>query len=259
MSKDPVVNLVLMTCHDYLYYASQDYGAVARPSEIVGNYALMYALNRHVPEVRRIVSEVKPHYCDDLGRMSVYATPAAMINDFPDYLVGGGKSWVNRQAPLCGTVAVPWSGGLPLRITWNSIGETLLDKMTQDNINLPKLGAYYRYPPLTMLYFYAIGGPIPSIIRVGKKFIPARLSAYPLEATRREGVFHPTCPVNVVDLPENTSIRSGSLLTIPPAPVLVAAELDGPYLECRDTQGLAHKIPLPKADVYRAVWDTEAG
>ncbi len=259
MPTDPVVSLVLMTCHDFLYYASQDYGAVARPSNIIGNYALMYALNRQTPAIRRLTSQNSPHYEEDLPRMPVYAPPAGFVDDVPYHLPGSTDRWFRKQVPLCGTTRVPWKQGSAQMITWNSIGESLLDKMEQDNLNLPKVGAYYRHPPLSFFYFYSIGLPVPSVVRIGKKYIPARLAITPLNVITKIGVFQPTCPVTVADLPENTKIRSGSLLTIPPTPVVLAAELEGPYFECTDEHGLIHRFPIPKKESYRTVWNMEAG
>lgn len=254
MSGDLIVNLVLMTCHDYLFYASQDYGAVARPASIIGSYALMYAINRQTPEVRRAVSGNKPHYDEDLPKMRVYATPAAFIDKFPYYQSGSKNQWLDRQVQLGGTLEQTWHRGSPEMITWNSIGESLLDKMKQDNLNIPKVGAYYKHPPMSSFYFYTIGEPIPRILRIGKKYTPARLNVIPLKTEVKSDLFQPTCPVNVADLPERTQIRSGSILMIPPTPVLMACELEGEYLECRDPNGIIHCLPRPKKGRFKESW-----
>ena len=247
-------NLVLMTCHDYLFYASQDYGSIARPADIIGSYALMYAMNRQTSEVRRAVSGNKPHYDEDLPKMRVYATPAAFVDDFPYNPSGSGSRWLGHQVQLGGTLEQTWRRGSPEMITWNSIGEGLLDKMQQDNLNIPKIGAYYKHPPMTSFYFYAIGDPIPSVIRIGKKYTPARLSVIPVKSEEKSGVFQPTCPVNMADLPKETQIRRGSILTIPPTPILVASELEGKYIECKDSHGIVHCFPRPKRGLYREAW-----
>jgi len=244
-----------MTCHDYLYYASQDYGAIAHSADIIGNYALMYALNRHIPSTRRLVAGNTPNYEEDLQRMEVYTTPASFVDDFPFYHTGGTSKWLRKQVQICGAMKKAWSQDSPVMVTWNSIGESLLDKMEQDNLNIPKVGAYYRHPPLSFFYFYSIGSPTSNIVRVGKKYIPARLAATPLKVITKTGIFQPTCPVTVADLPESTKICSGSLLTIPPTPVLLAAELDGPYFECTDEHGLTHKLPIPNQALYQTVWN----
>jgi CRISPR type I-D-associated protein Csc1 len=259
MPTELVVSLVLMTCHDFLYYISQDYGAIGRPANVIGNFALMYSINRQASDTRRLLAGNTPYYAEDLPRMQVYATPASFVDDFPYYRTSGSSRWISKQMQLGGTMQERWPQASPVMITWNSTGESLLDKMEQDNINMPKVGAYYRHPPLTSFYFYCVGTPIPNVIRIGKKYICARISAIPLDATLKTGVFQPTCPVTVSDLPSSTKIISGSLLTIPPAPVLVASELEGSYLESTDKQGIVHRFPVPKKELYRTSWGWEAG
>lgn len=254
MSGDLATNLVLMTCHDYLFYASQDYGAVTHSADIIGSYALMYAMNRQIPEVRRAVSGNKPSYEEDLPKMRVYATPAGFVNDFPYYQSSSKNRWLSRQVQLGGILEKTWHRGSQEMITWNSTGEGLLDKMKRDNLNIPKVGSYYKHPPMTSFYFYTVGEPIPSIIRIGKKFTPARLNIIALKSEEKSGLFQPTCPVNVADLPKKTLIRSGSILTIPPTPVLLASKLEGEYLECSDPKGIVHCFPRPKRDRFREAW-----
>ncbi len=254
MPGEPTVSLALMTCHDFLLYASQDYGATARPARIIGNYALMYAINRHIQAIRRVTSQSTPFYEEDLPMMQVYTTPAAHVDDFWYYQSGTGRPWQSHQIQVGGSLNVTWRHGEPVRMTWNSIGESLLDKMEKDGRNIPKKGAYYRYPPLTTYYFYAVGGELPRLVRIGKKYIPARIYTTRLEVEERKGVFQPTCPVTVADLPNDTEIRSGSLLTVPPAPILIGAELEGRYLECKDPDGLIHRLPAPKIDIYVSAW-----
>jgi CRISPR type I-D-associated protein Csc1 len=243
-----------MTCHDYLFYASQDYGAVAHSADLIGSYALMYAINRRIPEVRRAVSGNKPHYEDDLPKMRVYATPAGFVDDFPYHGTGSKNRWLGRQIQLGGTFRKTWRRRSQEMITWNSIGEELLDKMKQDNLNIPKVGSYFKHPPMTSFYFYTVGGPIPKVIRIGKKFAPARLNTIALKSEEKSGVFQPTCPVNVVDIPKETRILGGSILMIPPAPVLVASRLEGEYLECKDPKSIVHYFPRPKKDRFKEAW-----
>lgn len=248
-----LVNLVLMTCHDYLFYASRDYDSMAQPSNIIGNYALMYAINRGIPEIRRLASGNVPHYDEDLPRMQVYATPAAFVDDFPSS--GRSCQWFAQQLQLGGTKKTRWHANPLVMITWNSTGASLLDKMQQNNLNVPKKGAYYKYPPLRSFYFYAVGTPIPSVIRIGKKYIPARLASEQVEMDFKSGIFKPTGPVTVADLPSETEILSGSILTIPPAPVLASSELEGEYLEGRDHSGTDHRIPVPTKAQYVKSWE----
>lgn len=249
-----IVSLVHLTCHDYFFYASKDYGATAQPADIIGSYALMYAVNQQVPEVRRALSGNTPHYDEDLPKMKVYATPAAFVDDFPRTQEPKTR-WMSSQVQLGETLNQAWRKKALEKITWNSIGESLLDKMQLDNLNIPKVGAYYKHSPLSSFYFYAVGEPLPRVIRIGKKYIAARLKVTPIMFKEKSGVFHPTCPVNVTDLPKKTQIRSGSIMMIPPTPVLLASELEGEYLECMDAKGVIHSFPRPKKGRFREAWN----
>ncbi len=254
MSSHLSVNLGIMTCHDYLFYASRDYGATAKPADFIGNYALMYAMNRRTPEIRRMIDGTTPHYNEDLSRMPVYVTPAAFVDDFP-HEVSTGQSWIKSSVLLGAMRKGHWNRGNMTRLTWNSIGESLLERMEQDNINLPKKGAYYQHPPLSSLYFYAVGESLPTVFRLGKKYSPVRASFYPLDVREKEGRFTPTCPVTVSDLPESTRILRGSLLTVPPTPTLILSELEGKYIEGKDPEGVVHRFPIPDTEKYHESWD----
>ncbi|MBD3408046.1 MAG: type I-D CRISPR-associated protein Cas5/Csc1 [Candidatus Lokiarchaeota archaeon] len=253
---EPLLHLVTITSHDYLFYASQDYGATARPHEVIGNYALMYALNRDIPDVRRVVSGTTPHYEEDLPKMRIYATPAAPSAHFPyaRSRSGNNSRWLDQQITIGYEKLAMWREGDLTSITWNSIGSSLLDVMTRDRANLPKVGKYYKFPPLRSFYFYCVGESIPSLFRLGKKYTPIRANSMQLEATLKDGKFSPTCPVNVQDLPDSTQILRGSLLTVLPAPLLLESELQGSYLEAYDQFGYPHRIPQPNTEQFVNSW-----
>ncbi len=240
-------NLVLLTCHDFLFYASRDYGASARPVSSIGNYALMYAINRMNPKVRNVVTGTTPLYDEHLPLMEIYATPALPI---------AGSNI--KGYPQIGSENIKFDSHLGIsRITWNSTGESILWAMEKEPINIPKVGSYYKFNPLATFYFYTIGGPIPSVIRIGKKLIPARLQVQLLKAHEKNGQFSSTCPVNVADLPVDTQILGGSLLTVPPSPLLLDAELEGAYIEGLDSKGKSHRIPVPLKERFAKSWPAE--
>ena len=139
-------------------------------------------------------------------------------------------------------------------ITWNSTGSSLLWTMPKEKINIPKTGSYHKLLPLVTFYLYTVGGQIPGVFRIGKKHTPARLHCEPIEMNLEVGRFKATCPVNVVDLPEDTEIIEGSLVTIPPSPLLVEATLKGEYLKGVDSKGLIHRIPVPNQERFRGSW-----
>ncbi len=255
MVPDIEFNLVYLTSHDYLLYASQDYGATARPVYVLNNYALMYGLNRQVREVRRLLSGNIPHYDEDLPRMPIYATPARPTHETDAFSTKSGGFPRLERRPRVGDEFIGFEANLDLdRATWNSVGESLLWAMETAKINIPKLGVYYRLSPLVTFYFYTIGQSPPSIFRIGKKHSVARLHTVPLKGTRKSGRFRPTCPVNVIDLPDETEIIRGALITVPPAPLLFDAELDGEYIEGQDSTGTIHQIPVPNVERFASSW-----
>lgn len=241
-------NLVHLTSHDFLFYASQDYGASARPVGLIGNYALMYGLNRNVPEVRRLVSTGnRPHYDEDLPKMRIYATPAAPA--LGSSLDARPKIGLNRFD----FSSVPRQ----TEITWNSTGSSLLWTMPKEKINIPKTGSYHKFVPLTTFYFYTMGEQPSGVLRIGKKYTSARLERTPLDAKMTKGTFAPTCPVNVVDLPRETEILSGSLVKLPPVPLLLDAELKGDYVQGTDPGGQIHCFPVPSSERFEHSWSLE--
>ncbi len=96
------------------------------------------------------------------------------------------------------------------------------------------------------------------MFRVGKKYTPVRVRYLPIRVTQKVGEFEPTCPIAAVDLPSETEILHGSIITVPPAPILVASRLKGPYLEGVDEQGYVHRIPVPDVERFKVSWGAEA-
>jgi CRISPR type I-D-associated protein Csc1 len=257
LSQESKFNLIHLTSHDYLFYASQDYGASARPIALIGNYAIMYGLNRNVSEVRRLIDGNQPHYEEDLPRMRIYATPAAPLTGVYFPTKSAGTKQIDYR-PKVGSNRIEFdSRTRSTEITWNSTGASLLWTMPKEKVNIPKTGSYHKLIPLVTFYFYAIGNSIPRVFRIGKKYTAARLDLHPLEVKEENGKFRPTCPVNVVDLPKETQILEGSLVTIPPSPLLLEAELDGRYLEGVDERGMVHRIPIPDQERFAKSWVSE--
>lgn len=256
------LNLAIITIHDYLFFASQDYGSSARPAQTVGNYALMYAINREIPEVRRVFSAHTPFYDVDLPLMKVYATPAASISSFQHVRsteTAKPSQWVGRQSVVGERNLGRWETEGIVGMTWNSIGESVLATMKRENINIPRTGVYYKISPLNSFYCYTVGEPIPSVFRLGKKFAPVRVRLFGLNAVLKEGLFEPTCPVNVADLPEDTKMLRGSIATVPPSPLLLDSELEGKYLEAKDEKGSVHRIPQADPVRYTSSWGSFGG
>lgn len=228
--------LVHLTVHDFFYYVSREL-KVGIPQEYISNTALMYALNTHVITTRRLVSGTKPYYEEDFKKFTIYATPA-----FPTAL-----------QPQVGDLRISGRyGGNLVKITYNSVGELLAYAMETEKINIPKIGAYYRFTPLTTFVFYTVGGRGPSIIRIGKKYVQARVKYTPLHCTRKRGKYECSHPISLQDLVESKLI-SGAVIPAIPYPIILNPVVEGEYLECRDPKGNIHRILAPPRSLYESV------
>lgn len=244
------MQLVSLTCHDFFFFASHDYGSCASPENVINKYALMYALNREITEVRRLISLSTPHYLDDLPLMETYATAATSLVVGSSTQKSGSNATPSCHPKIGHKMFTENYGDGLAGFTWNSLGETLLDSMKQDRLNLPKTGLYYKLKPLSLFHFFAIGNDLPGVIRIGKKQIPARLNKREMEMTLRRGEFSSSCPVVIADLPDDTEILSGSFLTVPPTPLLISAKLRGRYIEIRDGTKATYQIPIPSVEKF---------
>lgn len=212
--------------HDFFHFASKDYaGGVME--KIIHNTALMYALNRHIPTLQRVASGNIPHYDEDFSLFQLYSTPAQL---FSDIAVIGLKvaRWLNIEDMV--------------RITYNSVDSTLVFSMEGPSFLrearpglkevFPKMGSYLNFPPLSTFTFFVLGGKGSKIIRIGKKMPPARVAYTHIEdLEEKTGRFKASHPVNLLDLPSSTKLRSGYLIRVPPSPIAMDAELNGAYFE----------------------------
>lgn len=247
--KDKEVSKVIKTYaaflspHDFFYFASKDYG-IGLTEKAIHNTALMYALNRHIPTLQRVVSGNLPHYEEDFGLFQLYSTPAQPLS----------------QIAVVGSKTLPWLNpeGM-IRITYNTVdspivfcmeGPSLLRKARRGLKEVfPKMGSYLTFPPLSTFTFFVLGGKGSKLIRIGKKMPPARVT-YRLVKNLKEkiGRFKASHPINLLDLPPSTKFLSGYLVRMPPSPIAMDAELDGTYLEGTINR---KKVRIAKPNVKR--------
>lgn len=231
----PRVYRAILTVHDFFHYVSREMktGAV---EPYISSTALMYALNlHHRRQAARLVSGYAPHYREDLPSFTVYATPAVEEPAAPAAV--GGRT-------------LEGFGGDIVKITYNSVDETLAVSMeVPKRINVPKQGAYYKYTPLTTFRFYTVGGRGPSLIRIGKKLVPARVAYTELRCERRRGVFRPSHPVPLIDIDAGGyRVLGGVWAYVHPYPLLVDAVLEGDYYMCG-----REAVIVPPRDLYASV------
>ncbi|MEM3800050.1 MAG: type I-D CRISPR-associated protein Cas5/Csc1 [Thermoprotei archaeon] len=213
----PEIYRCTLVAHDYLFFTTLGVRDTS-PSRYIGNYALMYALNRFTSAVQRVASGTKPHYEDDLGRMLLYCTPA-----------GPAES---PYIHLCGN-KIEWEGAPLTYFTYNSVN-TITQATETGRSNFPTFGRKGKFPPLNAYVFFVLGGEPGGVVRLGKKQVACRVYAERLEFIGEEdGEFEPSHPVNPMDL-EGFGVGSivrGELVRAG-YPLLVNARLRGRHYVC---------------------------
>jgi len=231
-----------LTSHDFLFYVSREL-KVGVSVDVINNTAILYAINTFTPAVHRNASGSRPHYPEDRTRFAVYATPAGLISS--DELMIG-----TSRLEFAHTTS-------PIKITYNSVDsmyivsmETSVFHQREKKLAYPKMGSYYKYPPLTSFRFFTINGAGPRVIRLGKKMPPAAVYYEPVDDLRtRTGEFQPDHPVQVVELPRETVVLAASMVVLPNGVIARQAKLKGRYLEGM-CNGERQVIAVPEQTLY---------
>ncbi|MEM2900680.1 MAG: type I-D CRISPR-associated protein Cas5/Csc1 [Thermoplasmata archaeon] len=232
--------------HDFLFYVSHEV-RLGMPEPYINNSALLYAFNTHL-EIHRNASVQKPHYEEDRSKFEIYSTPA-LIEESMQYSKEqrSGKGGVI----LIGNNEFYWKdvSREMQKITYNSVHEKTLTTEDQ-NVNLPAMGKYLKFKPLTPFKCYVFGGKGPAIIRLGKKLTPVRVLYKEILLKKENGKFSPSHPVNILELPKTTKIIDGKIIYMPPWPLLIDGKLDGNYLINEETKTI---IAEPDWNLYTSV------
>jgi hypothetical protein len=140
----------------------------------------------------------------------------------------------------------------PKGITYNAVHT--VTNVTDTSQAMPALGSYMKYPPLTPFYCFTIGGKGSSIIRLGKKLIPVRVSYYPIQDIKihKNEEFCPNHPVNPNDLPPSTEVLECTLEVIPPIPIYRYCRLKGDFIQGR-VGDKTYRIALPDPEKFSSV------
>lgn len=202
----------------------------------IGNYALIYAVNRHVQAIQRNASGTRPHYQQDLSKISIYVTPAFLSSE--------------SRVPFAEDKRFTWENQPQVYITFNSVN-TLTQLTETGRANLPQIGRKAKYPPLNSFEFFAIGGKPQGIVRLGKKQVPCRIFASPLKVDRvSEEFFTPSHPLSPTDLASLSpgDIESVELIRQTP-PLLVNARLKATHYVCLDGERIFY-VAKPDPNKY---------
>jgi len=217
--------------HDYLFFTTLGFRDTTL-TRYIGNYALIYAINRNIQTIQRNASGTKPFYQEDLSKVLIYATPAALSSD--------------KLTPLAVDKSIEWTSHPKAYVTFNSVN-TLTQMTETGRANLPQIGRKAKYPPLNSFNFFAIGGNPAGIIRLGKKQIPCRVFTTPLKIEQvSEDLFEPSHPVNPSDLPDFSpkEIDRAEIVYQTP-PLLVNVRLRAEHYICTDGR---NKFYIAKPD-----------
>jgi len=228
-----------LVAHDYLFFSTRGFRDTTM-TNYVGNYALMYAINRHIGKVQRNASGTVPFYNEDMPEMAIYATPASAAFE--------------SKMPIAPDKVIPWENQPQVYLTFNSVN-TVTQLTETQRANLPQIGRKAKHPPLNNFDFFTIGGKPGGIIRLGKKQIPCRVYAFPLNVEKvSSSIFQPSHPINLADLkgwlPEE--IKTAELIRQTP-PLLVNARLKAQHYVCSDGTK-TYYIAKPNAAKYRSVY-----
>lgn len=230
-----------MVVHDYFFLTRQGFADTKMP-EYIGNYGLMYALNRNISSIQRVVAGTTPHYKEDIPQFQIYATPAKPVKANRVFNVDGSQ--------------FNWYGQGKTMQTYNSIN-TITNTTSYDmkdprvGTNFPLTGRKEKDNPLECYEFYTIGHTPQRLVRIGKKMCPARIISEPLSIQKAtSGIFKPTHPINPSDI--YCKFHEGVLYQQFP-PLVLDAKLEGSYCICKDVSNGEHIIALPAPNLYSSV------
>jgi CRISPR type I-D-associated protein Csc1 len=238
MQRDTDIYHCTIVPHDYLFFTTLGIRDTTM-TNYIGNYALNYAINRHVSAIHRNVSGTVPHYGSDMMAVSMYATPA-FISD-------------SRHVPFAHSV-IAWENQPKVAFSFNSVA-TVTQLTDKANVSLPQIGRKYKQPPLNHFEFFSIGGKPEGLVRLGKKQVPCRIYSRRLTLNETsDSLYAPSHPINVNDLKtfDITSIKSGELIKQTP-PLLVNALLRGRHYRCFYGKK-EYLIAMPDAEKYPRVY-----
>jgi hypothetical protein len=127
--------------------------------------------------------------------------------------------------------------------------------MKQVNVNIPELGVYYKFPPLTCYEFFLLSKqPMKSIIRIGKKSCIARLQYEELTNIRHvRGTYAPNHLVNIADVPKGTTFKEGRVLYGFPTLLIAEGIFESDFIQAEDSKGKKILIQMPRIDIYQSL------
>ncbi len=217
------VTICHLTLHENLFYATREIGRLYETGRYLHNYGLTYALELAVAPYFNSVSV--PRYREDfaaLNSQNLYVTPAKPIN--VQFELNTFKYADNRYHV----------------------------QMEQSSRNTPTFGRAKELATASTFRFALISNEprkVPCWIRLGKWMSKAELRAEdPIKlGDEKQGDFISGFPVNPLDLPSMTALKSYDLISMPPVSLLDNTRLQGAYYRLTDElylpAGMAYRFP----------------
>ena len=131
-----------LVAHDYLFFSTMGFRDT-RMTNYIGNYALMYAINRRTSDIQRNASGTSPFYEKDMPKMKIYATPASIASE--------------SKVPIAKNNLIRWENQPQVYVTFNSINTiTQLTETIVGSIS-HRLEEKLNFRRLTVLNFMRLG------------------------------------------------------------------------------------------------------
>ncbi|HEC79165.1 MAG TPA: type I-D CRISPR-associated protein Cas5/Csc1 [candidate division WOR-3 bacterium] len=220
--------------HDFLWFSSSEISRISTTIPVIHNYALTYAINQFS---YAIYQGNTPRYFEDLEKFSCYSTPARsfasrresiMYNAIDDLRQTPGRDTDKYNSPKYGfkTVLVP----------------EFASRFEKEN------------PIAFKFYLFTFNGFIPpSVVRLGKKNIPARIYWEQIQSSTAQfspDEKSPSHPVNPLDV--NGEITGGIISKIPPHSFYRYASIKNDwFIEQKKDKSEKHIIQIPKRILQR--------
>jgi CRISPR type I-D-associated protein Csc1 len=238
LSHPKIIYKCRLVAHDYLFFSTIGFRDTLM-TNYIGNYALMYAINRRTSETQRNASGTTPFYERDMPKMKIYSTPASITTE--------------SKVPITKYDLIIWENQPQTYVTFNSVN-TITQLTETSRVNLPQIGRKAKFLPLNSFEFFAIGGDPSGVLRLGKKQVACRIFAEPLNVKEiSSNTFHPSHPINLEDAKGllTTNIKSAELIKQTP-PLIVNAYLKAEHYVCSDRMN-TYNILKPDASKYQNV------
>lgn len=236
----------VLLLHDYTFFTGKGIRSTTM-SEYIGNYALMYAMDKqiskvHESQIHRNASNQIPFYEADSKLFRVYATPARLSN-LP--------KWLKYNADIPKYIQ---SAGIYAKVslTFNSLS-TITNLTEIEKVNIPQIGKKEKFPPMTCFSFFAVGGQPYGIIRIGKKSASARIYSKSINSaiSKKSGDYEPSHPLLAKDH-ENIIVYSGRIISQFP-PLIVDCKANGEHYEFKNESGDQVKVAVPAQSRFNSV------